>query len=79
MTTANIANGQIFTELEICRLLELSCVILSDPLMITVSLLNIFLIRRREALYIRLLSGENTEWSKYVSNVAKMWIKEIRF
>ena len=79
MTTANIANGQIFTELEICRLLELSCVILSDPLMMTVSLLNIFLIRRREVLYIRLLSGENTEWSKYVSNVAKMWIKEIRF
>ena len=35
MTTANIANGQIFTELEICRLLKLTCVILSDPLMIT--------------------------------------------
>ena len=82
MTTANIASGQIFTELEICRLLDwllLTCVILSDPFMIIVSLLNIFLIRRREVLFIRLLSGENTEWSKYVLNVAKMWIKEIRF
>ena len=47
--------------------------------MITVSLLDIFLIRCQDVLYIRLLSGENTEWSKYVLNVAKMWIKEIRF
>ena len=59
--------------------LLLTCVILSDPFMITVSLLDIFLIRCQDVLYIRLLSGENTEWSKYVLNVAKMWIKEIRF
>ena len=64
------------------RLMELAFINWCDfkgPFLITVSLLDMFLIRRREALYTRLLSVENTRRSKCFLKVVKMWIKEIRF